>query len=316
MLPTLSAPRRLLIALALTAAASAPAMAQDESALRAAFEGHRVTVKIDLPGTSDGVEVRADSNRPVDYQRYGDRLKQYGVAIHAGESVLVTLVKIKKDLIEFQLAGGGFGTFGDDTSTSVNMPFVEKSQRERDLEKRVKTEDDAHKRRELEHELAGLRDKRERENRRIDAARIEAEARKRDRVAEQRLQGGSRFNLRYDGIVPRDLRPGDLAAALGPFVDITGEPAAPRLEAPLPIDPRMAVDGAPLPIDPGLSIDGAPHKGMLRAEAERALGRPADASERREGALTVVTLVFVRPGQRVTAEFVDDVLIRYSIASR
>jgi hypothetical protein len=303
MLHTPPASRRLLIALAMTAAAAAPVVAQDEGAFRAAFEGHRVTVKIDMPGTSDGVDVRADSNRPVDYQRYGDRLKQYGVAIHAGESATVTLVKIKKDLIEFQLAGGGFGTFGDDTSTSVNMPLVEKSDREKELEKRVKTEGDDHKRRELQRELDDLRDKRERENRRIEAARTVAEARKRDRVAEQRLQGGSRFNVRYDG-VPRELRPADLAAALGPFVEMSGEPApALRQSAPLPVDPRMAADGVP-------------HKGMLRVDAERELGRASDASERREGALTVVTLVFLRAGQRITAEFVDDVLIRYSIASR
>ncbi len=291
------------MAVAMTMAASAPVVAQDEGALRAFFEGRRVTVKIDLPGTSDGVDVRADSNQPVDYQRYGDRLKQYGAAIHAGESTTVTLVKVKKDLIEFQLGGGGFGTFGDDTSTSVNMPLVEKSQKEKDLEKRVKDEDDAHRRRELEHDLASLRDARERENHRIEAARTVAEARKREQVAEQRLRGGSRFNVRYDGAVPKDLRPADLAAALGPFADMSGE-TAPQREAARP------------PAAPFVASEDVPRKGMLRQDAERDLGRPSDVSERREGALTVVTLVFVRPGRRITAEFVDDVLIRYSIASR
>ena len=38
---------------------------------------------------------------------------------------MVTLVKVKKDIIEFQLDGGGFGTFGDNTSTSSNIPLVE-----------------------------------------------------------------------------------------------------------------------------------------------------------------------------------------------
>jgi hypothetical protein len=303
MLHTPTVSRSLLIAVAMTMMASAPVLAQDEAALRGFFEGRRVTVKIDMPGTSDGVDVRADSNQPVDYQRYGDRLKQYGAAIHAGESTTVTLVKVKKDLIEFQLGGGGFGTFGDDTSTSVDMPLVEKSQRERDLEKRVKEEDDGRRRRELEHDLANLRDARERENRRIEAARTVAEARKREQVAERRLRGGSRFNVRYDGAVPKDLRPADVAAALGPFVDMSGE-TAPQREAAGP------------PADRFVASEDAPRKGMLRQDAERDLGRPSDASERREGALTVVTLVFVRPGQRITAEFVDDVLIRYSIASR
>ena len=100
-------------------ALAAPAFAQNEGALRTFFEGKRVTVKIDMPGTSDGIDVRADATRAIDYKRYGDRLKNYGTAIRAGESTVVTLVKVKKDLIEFQLGGGGFGTFGDDTSTST-----------------------------------------------------------------------------------------------------------------------------------------------------------------------------------------------------
>lgn len=86
---------------------ASPAAAQDESALRSFFEGKRVTATIDMPGTSDGVDLQVDSPRPLDYQRYGDRLKAYGPAIRADESATVTLVKVKKDVIEFQLGGGG-----------------------------------------------------------------------------------------------------------------------------------------------------------------------------------------------------------------
>src|SRR5258708_2067208 len=106
-------------------APAAPAAAQNEDALRSFFEGKHVTVKIDMPGTSDGIDVRLDTNRAIDYKRYGERLKDYGTAIRAGDSAIVTLVKVKKDLIEFQLSGGGFGTFGDDTSTSVNIRPIE-----------------------------------------------------------------------------------------------------------------------------------------------------------------------------------------------
>ena len=88
------------------------------------------------------------------------------------QPVVVSLVKVKKDLIEFQLGGGGFGTFGDDTSTSANIPLIEKSSdRERELEKRIKDEDDRDRRHRLEGELDDLRDHRERENRRIMAER-------------------------------------------------------------------------------------------------------------------------------------------------
>ena len=70
--------------------------------------------------------------------------------------MIVTLVKVKKDLIEFQLAGGGFGTFGDDTSTSVSIPDARKTEREKDLEKRIDDESDRNRRRSLQRELDNL----------------------------------------------------------------------------------------------------------------------------------------------------------------
>src|SRR5712692_9870776 len=122
---------RIVPAIIITVAVAMPAAAQDEATLRSFFEGKRMALKIDMPGTSDGVDIRVDSSRPLDYGRYGDRLKEYGAAIRAGQSATVTLVKVKKDLIEFQLDGGGFGTFGDDTSTSVYIPHIDKSSREK-----------------------------------------------------------------------------------------------------------------------------------------------------------------------------------------
>ena len=72
-----------------------PSIAQNEQALKSYFEGNRVTLRLDMPGTSDGVDVQADAGRAVDYQRYRNDLKRYGTAIRAGESVTVTLVKVK-----------------------------------------------------------------------------------------------------------------------------------------------------------------------------------------------------------------------------
>ena len=66
-----------------------PAVAQDEGALRSFFEGRRVKVTIDMPGTSGGVDVHADASRAVDFREYGQRLKQYGTAIRAGETASV-----------------------------------------------------------------------------------------------------------------------------------------------------------------------------------------------------------------------------------
>ena len=286
-------PTMLLIALA------APAAAQSEAALKAYFEGKRIAVRLDMPGDSDGVDVHADAKAAVDYGKYKDKLKRFGTAIHAGETAVVTLVKVKKDLIEFQLGGGGFGTFGDDTSTSANIPLLEKSARERELEKRIKEEDDRERRHRLERELDDLRDRRERENRRIMAERARIEERKRERIAEERLRGGSRFNLRYEDRVPAGMRPEDVMAALAEYVDFGARPGG---RPPAPRPPTGDVSMV--------------RKGLSRGETERLFGSPASSSERREGGLAVTTLVFDVGDQRISADFVDDVLIRYTIMSR
>jgi hypothetical protein len=294
---------------AMLLAPAAPAAAQNEDALRSFFEGKHVTVKIDMPGTSDGIDVHLDANRSIDYKRYGERLKDYGTAIRAGDSAIVTLVKVKKDLIEFQLSGGGFGTFGDDTSTSVNIKPIEKSNREKDLEKQVNSETDSHRRRELQQELDERRDRRERENRRIDDERVRAEERKKERIATERLSGGSRFNLRFPEAVPNRIRPEDVMAALAEYVDFV--PAS-AVEGVSP-DAHLAADVPPSrPV--GEMIQ--PRKGMMRADAERAFGKPIDSSDRREGGMVITTLVFVSAGQRIAADFLEDVLVRYTITSR
>jgi hypothetical protein len=275
-----------------------PAAAQDEAALRSFFEGRRVRVTIDMPGTSDGVDVHADASRPIDFREHGERLKRYGTAIRARETATVTLVKMKKDLIEFQLNGGGYGTFGDDTSTSVYIPYVDRSSRERELDRLIKDEDDSRRRRRLEDERDSLRERRERQNRRIDAERAEAESRKRELLAEKRLSGGSRFNLRYEDEVPSGIKPEEVMAALEQYVDFSpGFSSRRRGERPV-------AEGS------------LPRKGMSRVEAEREFGPPVTASEHREGGLVVTTLRFVRRDQEITADFVEDILVRFSTSSR
>jgi len=46
------------------------------------------------------------------------------------------------------------------------------------------------------------------------------------------------------------------------------------------------------------------------------LGKPEKTSDRNEGTLKVVTAIYSRDDQRITAEFVEGVLIRYSISSK
>jgi len=288
-------------ALAVLLACGTVASAQDEAALKAAFERQRVIVRIDMPGSDDGVDVRVQtgivSSINMDLPRYRNDLKRYGTSIRAGDSAMVTLVKVKKDIIEFQLDGGGFGTFGDNASTSSNIPLVDKTAREKTLENQLKTEKDADKRRSMQSELDRLRDRREFENRRIRAERERDEEIKRERVAADRLRGGSRFNIRYKDRVPPGVHVEDIRTALGEFVDFKGAAAPAAVNLP-PLEPARV------------------RKGMLRADAEKTYGRPEKTSQKTLGEFTVVTLVFVSGEQRITADFVEDVLVRYSIASK
>ena len=272
--------RRALVAAAFVLACGTPVVAQDEAVLRSFFEGRRVTLDIDMPGTSDGIDVQADSSHALDYRQYGERLKLYGTAIHSRQSATVTLVKIKGDHIEFQLNGGGYGTFADDTSTSVSIPYVEPTSRERELDRLIRDEDDAHRRRRLENERDELRERRERQNRRIDAERAVAEAHKRELLDERRRKGGSRFNLRYRGSVPSGIKPEEADGGAGRVRGL--------LVARLPPGGSRAGARRPGRVPTiGMSSRRPPHKGMTREEAELAFGRPVSEKEHREGALSV-----------------------------
>src|SRR3954454_19498080 len=83
------------------------AAGQSEAVLREYFEGRTVKVKIAMPGTEDGVDVYPGTARPLDFPRHAARLKANGTALKSGDEALVTKVKLKAKLIEFQLDGGG-----------------------------------------------------------------------------------------------------------------------------------------------------------------------------------------------------------------
>jgi hypothetical protein len=297
----------LLMSVCLVGSAGATAYAQSEAELKDFFEGRSVRVKIDMPATQEGIDVYPDARRAIDFSQYSARLKSTGIAIRSGDSVLVTKVRVKDKLIEFQLAGGGFGTFGDDTSTSVSVPSVSKSRREKDLEKLVKDETDSARKRRLQRELDDLRNDREREDSRNRAAAASASEVKKARIATDRLHSGSRFNVRYQNGVPPGLGPDGVMRALAEYVEFpfaTDRPDTPSRQTGV-ADTRRQTAGT-----------GAIYKGMTMSEVEQALGKPEKTSDRNEGTLKVVTATYSRDDQRITAEFVEGVLIRYSISSK
>jgi hypothetical protein len=290
---------------------AAPLRAQSEADLKRHFEGKRVTLRIAMPGTEAGVDVYPGTDRPLDYPRYADRLKDHGTAIRAGADAMITKIRVKSKHIEFHLDGGGYGTMGDETSTSVSVPSTPKSKREKNLEGELRREKDPVRRRELQEELDDLRNAREREDARNRAEVADAEEQKKQNLRQRRLEGGSRFNLRYRDRLPDEvLTPTGLEQALAEFVAFPS----------LPVGTFASTEGDPGEDEAAPATGVAPRtglsfKGMTAGEVERQLGEPLQSSEREEGALRVVTRIYRFGDGRVTAEFVEDVLFRYSVTS-
>src|SRR4051812_48514634 len=160
------------------------AFAQTQTDLEQFFEGRKVAVKIDMPATKYGIDLFPERRPPMNYDDYAKRIKQFGTAVREGDSILITKVKLKKDLIEFQLGGGGFGTAGDDSSTSVSYSSPDKTRREKDLERDLKTVSDPGRKKRMQQELDDLRQDRNREEARLRTIAQEAEEFKKVRVRE------------------------------------------------------------------------------------------------------------------------------------
>ena len=279
-------------------AAAQPVAAQSEEQLRTYFEGKPVIVKIDMPGSDDGVDVYPGRTQPIDFPRHAARLKQFGTALRRGNEALITKIKVKKDLIEFQLDGGGYGTFGDDASSGVYVPSADKTQREKNLDKEIDRETDAAKKKKLIEERDALRKDREREDARNRAEAEQASQLKEANVRQRRLEGGSRFNIRFKPAVPDDaMTPEGVMRALAEYVDF----------ASLGNQKAAAVPAG------GLT---QLRKGLTAEEVDAMLGRPASISQRSEGNLQVSTSVYRSSTGTITAEFVEGVLIRFTIQSQ
>lgn len=279
------------------------------------FEGRTVVLKLDMPGTQQGVDVNPQKGQPLDMKSYSNRIKQCGVALRNGDSAMVTKVKVKDDNIEFQLAGGGYGTAGDDTDTSVHFTSSEKSGREKDLESRIKSEQNPDRRRGLQHELdeaRGYRERRDRQDREMAEQAAEA---KKQVVMAKRLQGGSRFNLRLDvknsgGSITPQMVMTMLAAYVTFPPEAFGGSTGPRLSEAVRSE-AVRNDATP----PNGAMSGL-HKGLTREQVEAMFGPPSETRESNQNGLAVVSCTYKANDSTVTAAFVNGVLVQYTVASR
>ena len=76
---------------------------QSPEAVSGFFEGKQVIVKLDMPGTQQGVDIYPQRPQALDLKSYSSRIKKFGTALRNGDSVMVTKVKVKDNNIEFQL---------------------------------------------------------------------------------------------------------------------------------------------------------------------------------------------------------------------
>jgi len=284
--------------------------AQDTSSLSQYFEGKQVVVKIDMPGSQQGIDIYPQRPNSLDAKAYGKRMKSFPVALRNGDAVMITTVKVKDKLIEFQLGGGGFGTFGDDTDTSVKFTSAPKSDREKDLENQLANTDDPDQKDRIQRQLDYLRRQRERDDQRNKAIAEDAAQQKKYQVDQDRMKGGSRFNLKYDNRVPANITPQDVVAALSPYVTfppgMTGGALAATPGTATPTAAAMNRNPAPATIN-GLQ------KGMHQDQVRALLGNPTGMADTDHDGLQVHSETYAQGNSFIHAEFVNGVLVRYSV---
>jgi hypothetical protein len=267
--------------------------AQSEDTLREYFEGRTVVVKQDLPAGKSGVDVSPDSGSPVNYADYNRRLKQLGVAIRRNESVPLTSVRVRDKSIELQL-GGSSAPEGNDNSPGPSVA-VEKSPRERTLEREVEQETDPERLAKMQQELDTLRKQRQKEDARLKAALAQLSSTTDNQT--RAASAGSRINLVFPGGVPaRALNPDYVTSALKSWIDFR-TPERPIAK------PQVAEQETP--------PSSALHKGMSEAELERIFGDPVKREASTEGDLRVEILTFKRDGSTLEATIVEGVLVRF-----
>ncbi len=268
------------------------------------FTGKEVLVKIDMPGTQQGIDLKFDQDNPMNWKEYSNRLKKFGVAIPKGATARVTGVVVKNDRIEFQLDGGGFGTFLDDSNTTVNAKTVDKSDYEKQLERDISNTTDPDRRRQLQRDLDRERSRRERQNDNNAAAAQVASQIKAQQVADSRIRGGSRFNLRWSNSIPPDQKnPEAVMKLLSEYVSFPAAAAQPDAQS-------AAADPTGIPATAQLQ------RGMKMSDVTNLFGPGKQMSESvsNDGLKTQV-VDYSTGDRRVEVTYVEGLVVRYSITS-
>ncbi len=281
------------------------------------FTGKQVVIKVDMPGTQKGIDLRYNNATPMNWKEYSSRLKQNGTAIRKGDVARITTIVVKKDMIEFQLDGGGFGTFGDDTNTTVAAKVVPKSDYEKSLEQQIANTDDEDKKRQLQRDLDRERARRERQDAINQSAAQVASQIKAQQVMDKRMSGGSRFNLRWSKSIPEnELSPEAIMKLLADYVDFSGLQAGGAEPAAAPA-PTMASASQPVPgQSPAASPTAQLQRGMSLNDVANLLGQGKLLSESvGDNGLKTQVYEYVSGDRRAEVTFVEGTVVKFTIAS-
>ena len=246
----------------------------------------------------------------MNWKEYSSRIKQFGAAIHKGDVARITNIVVKKDTIEFQLDGGGFGTFGDDTNTNIVATSVPKSDYEKSLERQIANTDDPDKKKQLQRDLDRERSRREREDAANQRAGQVASQIKSQQVMDKRLQGGSRFNLRWQGsIPPGQLTPDAVMARLSEYVDFNGFQTA---GAPTPAPPASMAISQAAAASPTAQLQ----RGMSVNDVANLLGQGKLLSQSvGDNGLKTEIYEYHTGDRRAEVTFVEGTVVKFSITS-
>jgi hypothetical protein len=306
----------IVVLLAATILASSVCAQSDAAALQSYFTGKEVLVKIDMPGTQKGIDLRYNKPTPMDWKEYASRIKEFGASIRKGDTARITAINVKKDMIEFQLDGGGFGTARDDSNTVVAAKHVDKSDYEKDLERQIANTDDPDRKRDLQRDLNRERSRRERINADNDRAAQVASQIKAQTVQANRNTGGSRFNLRWSGSIPSELlAPDAIVKLLADYIDFNAGQVNANAN-PAPGNSAAAPD-APAADAPAGSPTAQLKRGMTKNEVTTLFGNGKQLSESvGDAGLKTQVVEYLTPDRRVEITYVDSLLVRFSITSR
>lgn len=292
--------------------AGVPAFAQNSATLSQFFEGKQVIVKMDMPASQTGIDLYPERSTPIDLSSYSNRLKKFGVSLHNGDQVMITKVKVKDKNIEFQLAGGGYGTFFDEDDSPVFAHSVDKSNREKDLENRLKHENDYYTRQQLKRELDRVRERRNDKDAQNRMFAQEASEAKAARIDAKRVQGGSRFNIWYPGRVPAGLTAQQVMQQLSLYVSFPANsfPGSPSPAVDHDAGPNQ--EEAAAPAQPGPL--GQLRKGLTQEQVIDLLGPSTSTTQSRQNGLEMTSSTFRYNDSMVETSFANGVLVKYSVS--